>query len=88
MSEEYRPFSSPSSKLIPDFIDDDNITKDSNEGDANPNVVREVSMNLGWLTVQVEDFGGGLPMLFMDLPYLPETITTVIYCKIPISLLL
>ena len=65
-------------KLIPDFIDDDNITKDSNEGDPNPNVVREISMNLGWLTVQVEDFGGCLPMLFMDLPDLPATITTVI----------
>ena len=31
-------------EVIPDFIDGDNITKDSSEGNPNPTVVREVSI--------------------------------------------
>ena len=51
-------------EIIPDFIDEENITKDNNEDDQNPNVVREVSFYPGLVTVQLEDMGGGLPMPF------------------------
>ena len=49
-------------EIIPDFNDDDNITKDSSQGNPNPTVVREVSIYSGLVTVQMEVIGGGLPM--------------------------
>ena len=49
-------------EIIPDFTDDDNITKDISEGNPNPTVVCEVSIYSGLVPAQMEVIGGGLPM--------------------------
>ena len=57
-------------EIIPDFNVDDNITKNSSQGNPNPSVVREVSIYSGLVTVQMKVIEGGpMPIYSFTRPY-------------------